>query len=52
MKVFKERSEVGGSIKEAEAAAKEVLSLPVEPLMGNDEISHVIKQISNALRDQ
>lgn len=41
MKVFQGRSIVDGSLAEAEKAVKEVLSLPIEPLMTDDVIAHV-----------
>ncbi len=40
----------GGRLREAETAAREVLSLPIEPLMGNDEITSVVDAVKNALK--
>lgn len=41
MKVFRGRSIVHGNLREAEKAVKEVLSLPIEPLMTDDAIAQV-----------
>ncbi|MBT9149579.1 MAG: hypothetical protein DDT27_01178 [Dehalococcoidia bacterium] len=46
MKVFDKRCRMPGGLAEAERAAKEVLSLPIEPLMTEDEISYVCETIN------
>lgn len=43
--LFRERARAGGPLAEAERAAAEVLSLPVDPLMTGEEQGHVIKSI-------
>jgi len=45
MKVFDGRCKRSDSLKESEKAAREVLSLPVEPLMENEEIKCVVETI-------
>lgn len=47
MKVFAGRCEIAESLKESETAAKEVLSLPIEPLISLREISHVCQMIQS-----
>lgn len=42
MKLFRSRSEIFGSLDNSEIASNSVLSLPIEPLMGDSEISEVI----------
>jgi dTDP-4-amino-4,6-dideoxygalactose transaminase len=49
MKVFNGRCALSGDLVEAENAAKEVLSLPIEPLLKEEEISHVCKTIREAM---
>ena len=49
MKVFKDRSKVPYVCSEAEKAALEVFSLPIEPLLRDDEIERVISAC-NALQ--
>jgi dTDP-4-amino-4,6-dideoxygalactose transaminase len=43
MKVFEEKMEIFGDLNEAEKAVKEVLSLPVEPLMRKEEVVSVVE---------
>ncbi len=45
MRVFEERCVRSNLLEEAERAAKEVLSLPIEPLMGENETKAVVKAI-------
>ena len=45
MKVFEGRSRVSGSLQESESASREVLSLPVEPLLEPHEIQRVIEAV-------
>jgi dTDP-4-amino-4,6-dideoxygalactose transaminase len=45
MKVFQGRSIVSGYLPESEKAAKEVLSLPIEPLMTGEGMSDVVETI-------
>ncbi len=45
MKVFEGRCKVFGDLKEAEKASREVLSLPIEPLMKEEEVYRVIEAI-------
>ncbi|MEO0085744.1 MAG: DegT/DnrJ/EryC1/StrS family aminotransferase [candidate division WOR-3 bacterium] len=45
MKVFSERCLPGGPLTEAERAAAEVLSLPIEPLLEPDEVAQVARGV-------
>ncbi len=45
MKVFAGRSILHGALEEAERACEEVLSLPIEPLMGNSETKKILTLI-------
>jgi len=45
MKLFATRCRIAGEVKEAERAAREVLSLPIEPLLEPEEVDFVIKRI-------
>jgi dTDP-4-amino-4,6-dideoxygalactose transaminase len=45
MKVFSDRCEVYGNLKRAEEATKEVLSLPIEPLLKEEDILKVTNTI-------
>lgn len=45
MRVFAGRHSISGELEEAEKAAQEVLSLPIEPLMGAREIEYVIEKV-------
>jgi len=45
MKLFRGRCKVVGELKEAEKASKEVLSIPIEPLFEEGEISRVVDAI-------
>jgi len=45
MKVFDKRCKVNGGLKESEKAVAEVLSLPMEPLMGKEMIMHMVNAI-------
>ena len=47
MKVFESRCEVVGTLEEAEKASKQVLSLPIEPLMNGIDINYICKQLLN-----
>ena len=47
MKVFKGRSANFSSLRNSEETTLEVLSLPIEPLMGKEEILSVIKMIED-----
>jgi dTDP-4-amino-4,6-dideoxygalactose transaminase len=49
MKVFANRSRVSGSLAQAERAAQEVLSLPIEPLLRPEEVSHVVESVRASL---
>jgi dTDP-4-amino-4,6-dideoxygalactose transaminase len=51
MRVFEGRSRESGRLSESERAVKEILSLPIEPLMSKEDINYVIgkiKDFSNA----
>lgn len=52
MKVFQGRSRVAGELAHAEQAAREVLSLPIEPLLQPEELSHVIKSVRESLESK
>jgi UDP-2-acetamido-2-deoxy-ribo-hexuluronate aminotransferase len=53
MKVFEGRCKVdGASLTAAEAATNEVLSLPMEPLMGDESVKRVIDAVKTALPTQ
>lgn len=43
MKLFQERCGLTGDLRVAETVAKEVLSLPIEPLFTEEEVSHICK---------
>jgi len=45
MKVFGGRSRITGNLINSEQAAKEVLSLPIEPLLPEDHIEYVVNRI-------
>lgn len=45
MKVFEERCKNPDNLKESENAAKEVLSLPIEPLFQKDEVEYIVKTV-------
>ena len=45
MRVFEGRMQVGGPLVNAEAAAAEVCSLPIEPLQSQEDTDHIIKTI-------
>jgi dTDP-4-amino-4,6-dideoxygalactose transaminase len=45
MKVFAGRSRIHGKLEHAERAVKEVLSLPMEPLYGDEEIGTIVEAI-------
>jgi dTDP-4-amino-4,6-dideoxygalactose transaminase len=45
MGVFQGRFIEGSDLREAEQAAQEVLSLPMEPLMSEDELNYVIDAV-------
>ena len=45
MKVFSSRCLPGGPLTEAERAAAQVLSLPIEPLLAADEVNQVIRAV-------
>lgn len=47
MKVFDGRCRVNGGLKESEKAVKEVLSLPMEPLVGQETIMKVVETIKS-----
>ncbi|MCL0030315.1 DegT/DnrJ/EryC1/StrS family aminotransferase [Thermodesulfovibrionales bacterium] len=49
MKVFHKRCRLIGDLAEAEKAVKEVLSLPVEPLLTEKEITHVCEIIKEIM---
>jgi dTDP-4-amino-4,6-dideoxygalactose transaminase len=49
MKVFSGRCKLTGEIVEVEKAVKEILSLPIEPLFTEEEISHVCKTIREVM---
>jgi len=49
MKVFQGRCEIFGELQEAEKAAQEVLSLPIEPLMDEEEINRVIAVVQEGM---
>ncbi len=47
MKVFQNHSRQAGNLKHAEEACREVLSLPVEPLLKEEELGYIIKHLKN-----
>ncbi|BBO18596.1 glutamine--scyllo-inositol transaminase [Candidatus Brocadia pituitae] len=47
MEVFDGRCRVNGGLKESEKAVKEVLSLPMEPLVGQETIMKVVETIKS-----
>ncbi len=49
MRVFESRMKVSGGLKESEEATKEVLSLPMEPLLEVKDLEIVIQEIKRAL---
>jgi len=50
MKVFKNRCECLGDLKNAIGATGQVLSLPIEPLQSTEDTKYVIKRIKNFLK--
>ncbi len=48
MQVFQGRSKIVGALDETERAAAEVLSLPIEPLLTEEEIGLVIRSVAAA----
>jgi dTDP-4-amino-4,6-dideoxygalactose transaminase len=52
MKVFEGRARVHGTLTEAERAAQEVLSLPIEPLMSEKEFATVVAAVLDGAREQ
>ncbi len=51
MKVFEGRSKMQGKLLEAEKATEEVLSIPIDPLMTENEQNHVIDSIKEFFKD-
>lgn len=49
MKVFGGRCIRSGNLEESEKAAKEVLSLPIEPLMDNDSAEYTVEAVKEFL---
>ncbi|MEO0073359.1 MAG: DegT/DnrJ/EryC1/StrS family aminotransferase [candidate division WOR-3 bacterium] len=49
MKLFAGRCRTAGELPEAERAAAEVLSLPIEPLLRPEELNHVVTSIRQSL---
>ncbi|NPV14197.1 DegT/DnrJ/EryC1/StrS family aminotransferase [candidate division WOR-3 bacterium] len=49
MKLFASRCRIAGDLKEAERAAREVLSLPIEPLLEPEEIAFVVQRVEECL---
>lgn len=49
MKVFEGRSKVSDLLENAEKASESVLSLPIEPLMDEEEIYYIIKTLKEVL---
>jgi dTDP-4-amino-4,6-dideoxygalactose transaminase len=49
MKVFEGRAIIADKLEEAEKASKEVLSLPIEPLLGEEEQTFVCDSLKEAL---
>jgi len=45
MKVFENRMKISANLNESEKAATEVLSLPVEPLLKDEELEMVVKEL-------
>lgn len=50
MKLFQERAKIHSPLTEAEKASKEVLSIPVEPLMTEQQQNYVISEIKEFFR--
>lgn len=51
MKVFEGRCKEFGNLDECEKVSPEVLSLPIEPLMKEDDINYVIENIKDFFKD-
>ncbi len=45
MRVFERKAKVSGHLTNAERAAKEVFSLPIEPLQKVEDTTYVVKSI-------
>ncbi len=45
MRVFDKRAKASGQLANAERAAKEVFSLPIEPLQKVEDTAYVVKSI-------
>ncbi|MGQ9678680.1 MAG: DegT/DnrJ/EryC1/StrS family aminotransferase [bacterium] len=52
MKLFSSRCRIADNLNEAEKAAREVLSLPIEPLLKPEEVEFVLHQVEECLRPQ
>lgn len=52
MKLFAGRCRVAGELTEAERACREVLSLPIEPLLEPEEVNFVIEQIHHCVQNR
>ncbi len=50
MRVFDKRAKVSGHLTNAERAAKEVFSLPIEPLQKVEDTTYVVKSIKQFFR--
>jgi dTDP-4-amino-4,6-dideoxygalactose transaminase len=51
MQVFAGRCKISGDLKESERATQEVLSLPIEPLMGKDDIERVVATVREGVEN-
>ncbi len=51
MKVFDRRAKISGQLTDAERAAVEVLSLPIEPLQKVEDTKYVVESIKQFFRD-
>ena len=49
MAVFKDRAIVPSELRQSEKACEEVLSLPIEPLLWQEEIKQICKKITQSI---
>jgi dTDP-4-amino-4,6-dideoxygalactose transaminase len=51
MKVFENRMQISESLRNAETACKEVLSLPMEPLQGQETTEYIVQSVCEFFKD-